>query len=258
MKAYVLLPAYNEEQNIKKLIEEWLSHKKDLKEIYNLDLIIMPVDDKSTDNTREIIMQMESENVKPIYHKENRGLGGGLLTGFTYFLKNADENDLIFVMDADNTHDPRYCISMIKKLYDENLDCVIASRYCENSEIIGVPKHRNFLSSGAKIYYSLILKIPNVKDYTCGYRVYRYKILKKVFDKYRDEFIKETGFSCMMEIIYKIHLVGGKIGEVGFVLRYDNKLGESKMKILKTIKNSLCTAIKLRNKTKHDYIKIKD
>ena len=149
-------------------------------------------------------------------------------------------------MDADNTHNPKYCMDMIKNLYDNKLDCVIASRYCNNSEIIGVPSHRNFLSSGAKVYYSLVLNIPNVKDYTCGYRVYTYEILRKAKKKYGKRFIQETGFSCMMEIIYKLHLIGAKIGETGFVLRYDNKLGESKMKVLKTVKNSLCTALKLR------------
>lgn len=249
-KVYALLPAYNESENIESLINGWINQAKNLKEKYDLDLIILPIDDKSTDNTKEILMKLDGEYVHPIYHEKNMNLGGGLNTGFRYFMENGSSGDLIIVMDADNTHDPKYCLEMIKNLYNNNLDCVIASRYCNNSEIVGVPSHRNFLSSGAKVYYNLLLSIPGVKDYTCGYRVYTYDIIKKAYQKYGDSFIQESGFSCMMEIIYKLHLLGAKIGETGFVLRYDNKLGESKMKIMKTVKNSLLTAIKLRSKKK--------
>ena len=247
---YVLLPAYNEEENIQPLIEQWADCKEQLNKELELNLIMLPIDDKSTDNTKEILMNMENNYIKPIYHKANLGLGGGLNPGFSYFIKNASQGDLIFVMDADNTHNPKYCLDMIRKLYSDKLDCVIASRYCENSEIVGVPSHRNFLSSGARAYYTLVLGIPHVKDYTCGYRVYTYEIIKKAYEKYGENFIQEKGFSCMMEIIYKIHLLGGKVGETGFVLRYDNKLGESKMKVMKTIKNSLKTALKLRLNSK--------
>ncbi len=249
-KIYALLPAYNESENIESLIDSWYKQRDNLKNNFNYDLIIMPVDDKSTDSTKEIIMKMEKKysNVKPIYHLKNQNLGGVLRTGFKKFLDIGKDGDLICVMDGDNTHDPKYINDMLKNLFDNKLDCVIASRYCDNSEIVGVPKHRNFLSSGAKFYYKLMLKIPNVQDYTCGYRVYSYNIIAKAFKDYGDKFIEESGFSCMMEIIYKLHLSGAKIGETGFVLRYDNKLGESKMKVLKTVKNSLITALKLRNK----------
>lgn len=249
---YVLLPAYNESKNIGNLINSWIEQEEKLKRFFNLNLMIIPIDDKSTDNTKEVLKKFELRynNVKPIYHDRNQNLGGVLKTGFKFFNKNANKEDIIFVMDADNTHDPQFAIEMLNNLYRNKKDCIIASRYCNSSETIGVPKHRNFLSNGAKFYYEFMLKIPNVKDYTCGYRAYTYEIIDKAFDVYGDKFIEETGFSCMMEIIYKLHLIGAKIGETGFILRYDNKIGESKMKILKTVKNSIFTAFKLRYHTR--------
>ena len=154
------------------------------------------------------------------------------------------------LMDGDNTHDPTYIHAMLKKLLADNKDCVIASRYCNNSKIYGVAKHRELMSDMAKLYYSFVLRVPGVKDYTCGYRIYTYQIIQKLVDKFGAEPVTEKSFACMMELLYKIYLVGGKFGEVGFTLRYDNKQGESKMKVIKTVQKSLFTAVKLR-KQKH-------
>ena len=125
-------------------------------------------------------------------------------------------------------------------------DCIIASRYCENSNVIGVAAHREFMSDMAKLYYSFILRVPNVKDYTCGYRLYTYNIISRLVSEYGNEPIKEKSFACMMELLYKLYTAGAKFDEVGFELRYDNKQGESKMKVIKTMKKSLTIAMSLR------------
>lgn len=244
---YVLLPSYNEEENIETLIESWLKEKDKLKD-EGFQLNIVGIDDGSKDNTKAIIQKMDDahEEVTLVAHEKNSGLGAGVNTGLRYFYENGKSGDIALIMDADNTHEPRYVHSMLKKMKDEGKDVVIASRYCEDSSIVGVPKHRNFLSSGAKGFYTLMMGVPNVKDYTCGYRTYAYDTVKKGVETYGADFIKENSFACMIEVLYKLHKTGAQFGEVPFELRYDQKLGESKMRILKTTRNSVVTTFKLR------------
>ncbi len=245
-RIFACLPCYNEEENIAALIEKWQNEKAALQEM-GYQLLIIAIDDKSTDRTAEIIGDFvaQSKNVKAVYHKVNKNLGGGVATAFKVFRKCGKSGDLCVLMDGDNTHDPKYVISMVQKI-EAGADCVIASRYCGNAEIVGVPKNRVFLSDAAKYYYQLVLNVKNVKDYTCGYRVYRYDIITKAHQIYGSQFIQQKNFSCMMEVLYKLSLVGAKFDEVPFVLRYDNKQGQSKMNVLKTMKSSIITALRLR------------
>lgn len=243
---YAILPCYNEAENIGKLIDEWNKQKEKLeKQKYNLKIIA--IDDCSTDETQKRILtkKKEFDNVDIIIHKENRGLCGGLNSALNYFNKEGKKGDLLVLMDGDNTHDPKYVHSMLQLLKD-NKNCIIASRYREGSNIVGLAKNREMMSDFAKIYYKITLNIPNVKDYTCGYRMYTYEIIDKLLKKFGNNPIKEKSFACMMELLYKVYLVGGNFDEVGFELRYDNKCGESKMKVLKTAQKSITTAIKLK------------
>ena len=242
---FAILPCYNEEENIEALIDEWVVQKDGLKNS-GYELEIIAIDDCSMDNTKEVIKKcsLRYDNVSLIEHKTNKGLVGGLNTAIDIFSERGIDGDLMVLMDGDNTHNPVYVHEMIRVLH--NKDCVIASRYCNNSEVVGVAPHREWMSDMAKFYYSMILRVPNVKDYTCGYRVYTYDIINRLIDRFGFNPIVEKSFACMMEFLYKIYLVGAEFGEVGFRLRYDNKRGESKMRVFKTMKKSITTAIKLR------------
>lgn len=245
-KIVVGLPCYNEEKNIGRLLDAWLSLKDDLlKKGY--ELIITPVDDKSSDNTKAVLESYASkyENIKPIYHEVNKNLGGGLNSIISNFIDNYRLGDLLIVMDGDYTHLPFYSLSMIDKL-GTSYDIVIASRYQKGSKIMGLSKFRELISVCARIYYSIVLGVKGVRDYTCGYRVYTYDIIKKGKDKFGDDLVQNSSFACMMELLYKLYKSSAKIGEVPFLLRYDNKEGESKMNIRKTTKDSLVSAIKIR------------
>ena len=96
------------------------------------------------------------------------------------------------------------------------------------------------------LYYKTILNVSNVNDYTCGYRLYSYDIIKKANVIFKGKLVTRSSFACMMEVLYKLHLVGCRFAEIPFELRYDNKQGQSKMKVLTTIKESVFTALKLR------------
>lgn len=245
-KIYAVLPCYNEGMNIGTLIDEWVKQSERLSNA-GYELRVVAIDDCSTDNTKSVIVEKtkQHENVTLYSHKENRGLCGGLNTAISYFLRLGTHGDILSLMDGDNTHNPEYIYEMVSKLENDK-DCVIASRYCDTSKVIGVARHRAFMSDMAKIYYSVVLRVPGVKDYTCGYRVYTYEIIDKLVQRFGKDPIIEKSFACMMELLYKLYMVGARFDEVGFRLRYDNKQGESKMRVIKTMRKSLSTAVKLR------------
>lgn len=249
-KIFVFLPCYNEELNIVDLIEGWNEQEKKLKE-KKYQLEIYGINDCSKDKTKEKInlMVKKYKNVHLIDHKINKGLVGGLNTAIKNFIKLSKKGDYMVLMDGDNTHNPKYIFDMLKKI-NEGYDVVIASRYCNNSDVVGVAKHRLFMSDMAGVYYRFMLNVPNVKDYTCGYRIYTNEIINKLVRDFGEEPIKEKSFACMMELLYKLYLSGAEFSEVGFQLRYDNKKGESKMKVLKTMSNSLRVGWYLRRKGK--------
>lgn len=243
---FAILPCYNEAMNIGPLIDEWNQQRDRLSDA-GYSLQIVAIDDCSTDHTKQVILEKAAccDNVVLEPHEVNKGLCGGLNTAISYFLSHGKPDDLMVLMDGDNTHNPCYIHEMIQRL-GEGFDCVIASRYRIGSEVVGVAHHREFMSDMAKHYYSLVLRVPGVKDYTCGYRVYTYPIIQKLTETFGDAPIVEKSFACMMELLYRLYLVGARFGEVGFALRYDNKQGESKMHVFKTMRKSLTTAVKLR------------
>ena len=245
-KINVYLPCYNEEENIGSLIEEWIACEQGLND-RGYEIAITIIDDKSTDKTREIVESYgeKYKNVLLYCHNKNLNLGGGVKSAFSLFDKNGSSGDVCVIMDGDNTQQPKYVFSMLDKI-ERGADCVIASRYCKNSEVVGVPKIRLLMSDGAKVFYTVILGVKNVKDYTCGYRIYSYDIIHKALLHYGDNFVEMKTFSCMMEVLYKLYSIGANFDEVPFTLRYDNKKGESKMKVLKTVMDSVKTAIRLR------------
>lgn len=245
-KLFAMLPCYNEGQNIGPLIEEWLLQQQEL-ENAGFTLKVVGIDDCSTDDTKDVILQKAAEHpaVSLEPHEVNKGLCGGLNTAIGYFLAHGEPGDLMVLMDGDNTHNPAYVHEMVRKL-QAGKDCVIASRYREGAEVVGLARHREWMSDMAKLYYSMVLRVPGVRDYTCGYRVYTYDLICRLTERFGKEPILEKSFACMMEFLYRCYLVGARFDEVGFRLRYDNKQGESKMKVFKTMRKSLSTAIKLR------------
>lgn len=249
-RLFMYLPCYNEAGNISALIDEWLNEKEKLASS-GYELIILPIDDKSTDDTKAIITKRGEETpcVKPIFHQVNQNLGGVVNTAVNDFLQRSEEDDIMGLMDGDNTHKPRFVHSMLDKLSKSHLQqCIIASRYQKGAKIYGLQKNREWFSIFARIYYTIVLQVPKVRDYTCGYRLYTKAALTKAKSVYGDKLIENRSFACMMELLYKLHRTGCSFDEVPFILYYDCKEGESKMNLKKTIKDSLLSAIHLRFK----------
>ena len=133
---------------------------------------------------------------------------------------------------------------------DGKPDVIIASRYRKGSQVQGVSRLRLLTSEGARYVFSAIIPVENVRDYTCGYRLYSVEILRRGYGKFGDDLIEESGFTCMAELLYKLYIVGARFAEIPFVLRYDFKKGSSKMKVVKTAKNSIKLAFRLRKTRK--------
>ena len=245
-RVFALLPCYNEGENIGALIDEWNAQREKLAG-RGYELRVIGIDDCSKDDTRQVILAKAAQydNVSLLPHEVNKGLCGGLNSAVNYFLAHGEAGDFMALMDGDNTHNPAYIHEMLEKM-ETGLDCVIASRYRAGSAVVGVAKHREFMSDMAKYYYTLMLRVPGVKDYTCGYRVYTHDIIRKLVAKFGEAPVQEKSFACMMELLYKLYVVGARFGEVGFELSYDNKKGASKMHVFTTMRKSLSTALRLR------------
>lgn len=227
-KITVMMPAYNEEQDlpvllgrIQRALEGWANYR------------ILIVDDGSRDNTAQIVRDAAAQMpVELIQHPRNMGLGAAMRTGLNAASRSSD---VVITLDADNSQDPELMKSMVERL-GEGFDVVIASRFQPGAQEIGVPAFRILLSHVASAGIRTIVGYPGVRDYTCGFRAYRGETLRNLIDTFGDDnFIRENGFSCMFELLLNLRAIRARISEVPLVLRYDLKEGASKMRILRTM-----------------------
>jgi dolichol-phosphate mannosyltransferase len=231
---WFVLPAYNEVFSIEPLFLRFHLLQEKMKEQFK----VLLVDDGSSDGTAQKARAYADEiglNLTLVVHEKNSGLGESLKTGLTTFMKLSKPGDFACTMDCDNTQPPELVESMIALANTKNLDIVIASRYQDGSAVKGLSFFRTMMSQGASVLFHLCAPIPGLKDYTCGFRLYRRSFLERLTETYGDRLFTEEGFSCMADILLKSRKLQPKIGEVGMVLRYDEKTGESKMKVFRTI-----------------------
>lgn len=233
---HVILPAYNEAESLRELLPaliETLQNERIKHAVYI-------VDDGSSDNTKRVIVAFAKANrqIKYVSHLHNKGLAEAINTGFREALKFSRAGDILITMDADNTHLPGLIIRMVR-LISEGHDIVISSRFVAGSRVLGVPLHRRFLSLASSWIFRILFPIPGVKDYTCGYRAYRMSVIQQAIDTYGKDFISEKGFSCMVDILLKLRRFRPLCVEVPMILRYDYKIGKSKMNVKKTVAQTL-------------------
>lgn len=235
---YLLLPAYNEQEALALLLPK--IHQ--VMQQHQLTGQIVVVDDGSADGTAEAARAAGAHQV--LAHPHNMGLAAALRTGLGYIASAAQSDDVIVIMDADNTHDPDLIPRMLQQI-DAGFAVVIASRFRPGARVVGVPFIRQFLSSLGGWVYRLLVPIRGVRDYTCGYRAYRAGVIQKAVQCWGDRFITETGFAAMVDILLKLRLLDHvSMTELPFVLRYDRKPGVSKMRVGANITASLRLALR--------------
>ena len=212
-KTLIVIPTYNERENISKLAKTILNISD------NISILI--VDDESPDGTGKVADELarESSRIRVIHRKGKGGRGSACVEGFKEALKG--EYDYIMEMDADFSHNPEEIPLLLSKI--RSYDFVIGSRYLDESEIRDWGIGRRIFSKLANLYAKMVLGIP-ISDYTNGYRIYR----KKVLDDMDFERIKSKGFIVLSEMAYQLYRKGYSIGEIP-TLFINRKRGKSNL-----------------------------
>lgn len=224
---FVLLPAYNEAASIGSLLDQIDAVARTRPERFQ----VIVCDDGSRDGTRDVVAaRTPGTPVDVLVHRLNRGLGETIRDLFERAAELAQDDDVIVRMDCDDTHDPRYLPAMIAKL-DEGCDIVVASRFLPGGGQQGLDRWRTGISLGANLFMRLFFPVRGLREYSCGYRAYRGALIRRAIRFYGNDFVqlKGFGFACTLEKLVKLALLGARVGEVPFVLRYDQKISVSKM-----------------------------
>lgn len=227
-RVLILTPTYNEKENIVKLIAK--IHQ------VNKDVDILVIDDNSPDGTGECVERIaaKDERVKALHREGKLGLGSAYVAGFRYAIKN--KYDLIFQMDADLSHDPKYIPKLIKK--SEKYDLVLGSRWVKGGGVEGWPFYRYIMSWGANLIARVLLSL-KPRDITTGYRCYRREVLEKI----DLSSIVASGYAFLEELIFRVQGAGFTISEVPIIF-IDRRVGQTKMG-LKEITTSSKAILKL-------------
>ncbi len=224
-RVFVGLPAYNEEIALPRLLDRI----ERLNASSAPPLTVVLYNDGSTDSTVPIARSRQQQMPLVILDCPiNKGLGAGLRALVEYAVANANDDDVLVVMDCDDTHDPAQIGDMLRRL-EEGADVVIGSRYVRGALVRGVPPLRRLTALGAAALFKLVHPLRGVWDYTCGYRAYRISVLKKAAVSYGDALIAESGFACMVELLLKLNSLDARFAEIPLQLRYDQKPTETKM-----------------------------
>jgi dolichol-phosphate mannosyltransferase len=228
-KVFLGLPAYNEKDSIDPLFEKI----EQLIKTSSINLEVLVYDDGCTDGTHAAVNQWTDRlSITYLDGVVNKGLGTGMNELLTHFANHSTSQDVLVIMDCDDTHDPNQIPQMIAALQKKSgTSVVIASRYRQGAFVKGVPPHRIAMSLFAAMLYKIIHPIKYVRDYTCGYRLYTHDIIKKLLSEHTSPVLKERGFACMVELLLKLKNVKAQMTEVPMLLRYDNKRSASKMDV---------------------------
>jgi dolichol-phosphate mannosyltransferase len=232
----VVLPAYQEAAALPRLLERLGSVSRDQ---LGGRLEAVVVDDGSTDGTSGVAVSgAPGLRVRLVVHDSNLGLGAAIDTGLRTALAGAGADHVVVTMDADDTHPPGAIPQMAERIA-AGADVVIASRFQPGAVTLGVPRIRRLLSAGMSALFRTAYPIPGARDYSSGYRAYRAAILHRAYQRWGDEFVSETGFSCMVDILMKLAMLGARVTEVPLELRYDRKASPSKMPARDTVGRTL-------------------
>ena len=231
MRTAIIIPTYNEAENIKVLVEKILEL-----ELNNSKIIV--IDDSSPDGTGEIAESLSEKfkgKIDVIHRARKLGLGSAYKEGFKTALKEGAQT--IITMDADLSHDPNAIPSMLGELKDNDL--VIGSRYVSGGGIVGFPLWRLALSSIAQALCRFFLGIL-VSDSTTAFRAYKAKVIKSI----KPDSIKSEGYSFLIEVVFRIQKHGFKICEIPIIFKAREK-GKSKVSQAE-IYRALTTVFRLR------------
>ena len=214
--AIVIIPTYNEVENIEAIIKAVFNLKKEFH--------ILVVDDNSPDGTAKKVQRLQKHYQDKLFlsvRKEKSGLGTAYIHGFYWALEK--EYNYIFEMDADFSHNPKDLEKLYKACHVDGADIAIGSRYVKGVNVVNWPLGRIILSYGASFYVRFITGM-RIKDATAGFVCYKRQVLETL----DLEDIKFVGYAFQIEMKFKAYLKRFKIVEVP-VIFVDRIKGESKL-----------------------------
>ena len=230
----VIIPTYNEKENIEKMIHKVFS----LEKVFH----VLIVDDGSPDGTATIVKDLAKTYSGKLFIEERagkQGLGTAYIHGFKWAL--AKNYAYIFEMDADFSHNPDDLIRLYNACAVDGADMSIGSRYCKGGKVKNWPFMRWLMSYFASVYVRMVLWL-KVKDTTAGFKCYKRKVLEAInFSE-----IKFVGYAFQIEMKYTAKKLGFKLKEVPIVF-IDRVLGQSKMS-MKIFKEAFVGVFKMRKK----------
>lgn len=213
MKPLVVIPTYNEKDNLSRIVPEVLAQDERLS--------VLIVDDNSPDGTGQIADQLSdgSPRIHVLHRLGKEGLGKAYLAGFDWALKR--DYDRIIEMDADFSHNPKYLPELLAA--SENADLVLGSRYISGVNVINWPMSRLLLSYFANVYARVITGM-GVRDLTGGFKCFRRQVLESL----HLAAIHSNGYAFQIEMSFRAHRRGFTIKEIPIVF-VDREHGQSKM-----------------------------
>lgn len=215
MKKLVVIPTYNEAENVQNLIPA-IFHQ----DIEGLSILV--VDDSSPDGTGELVLKLKEKfpNLNLLTRTNKEGLAKAYLAGFQWALDNSF--DVITEMDADFSHRPEDLKNILSKV--ESVDFVVGSRYCDGGGVANWSFLRKFISRGGSFYSKLILQ-KSLNDWTGGFNAWKADVLR---DSIGLSNVQSEGYCFQIELKYRALRAGRKGIEVP-ILFEDRRAGESKM-----------------------------
>ena len=217
MKSLVVLPTYNERENVKKLIEEIFSRSSDLE--------ILVADDSSPDGTAEVVRQLQAtigeQRLHLLVRPKKEGLGRAYLASFQWALEKGYNN--IVQMDCDFSHRPKDLIKVFDELKKSDVDFVVGSRYVAGGGIPEWEMWRRLLSKMGSLYAKTILGYP-LRDWTGGFNAWKRNVLEQIGLNN----VSSEGYSFQIEMKFRALKLGFKGVEVPII--FDKRQdGKSKM-----------------------------
>jgi dolichol-phosphate mannosyltransferase len=214
LKTLIILPTYNEIENLQPLVEEILARGP-------YDILV--VDDNSPDGTGELadrLAKKHRDRVRVLHRAGKEGLGRAYIAGFKWGLEHG--YDVIFEMDADFSHNPSHLSQFMREI-EAGADLVLGSRNIKGGGTRNWSIIRQIISKGGSLYAQLILFSP-YRDLTSGFKAFRRELLEAL----DLENVHSNGYSFQIELTHRAHQMGFKIKETPIIF-HDRKVGTSKM-----------------------------
>lgn len=230
----IIFCCLNEEKSLRQFLQNISDKISPAKKDFEIIICL----DGTTDNSLAVIKDFSQIKITTLPIINQRGLGLAFKRIFLEIIKNSNDNDLIISLDCDNTHNPAQIPALIQHFEENNLDVLVASRFCGNSVMQDFPLYRQFISKSISIFLQTIFPIKkihgkNLQDYTSGYRIYRAKKIKELYEKEKNNFIREPEFTYTCELLIKLSRINSRFDEIAISYEYDKKLEKSKLRIMR-------------------------